>query len=212
MCIVKSELENKVHEIKSLKMLKEETENAIKALELEVIAFLQETEECKTTDKNGKEILQYIGSDYKANLVYSFLRKYRYSIEEYYNIAIFGLIKSAQTYIRSAELRKKYSFPYVAFQYMRAEISNHFKMENSKKRKPEEKVLSLDADYAETEIITAEALTELLENLTDIQRKITEMKLIGYSNKETYLTLEIKPSTYYKELQRIRSAVEKLLY
>lgn len=28
MCIVKSELENKVHEIKSLKMLKEETENA----------------------------------------------------------------------------------------------------------------------------------------------------------------------------------------
>lgn len=65
-CIVKSELENKIHEIKSLKMLKEETENAIKALELEVITFLQETEECKTTDKNGKEVLQYIGSDYKA--------------------------------------------------------------------------------------------------------------------------------------------------
>lgn len=31
-----------------------------------MITFLQETEECKTTDKNGKEILQYIGSDYKA--------------------------------------------------------------------------------------------------------------------------------------------------
>ncbi len=66
MCIVKSELENKIHEIKSLKMLKEETENAIKALEMKVIEFLQETEECKTKDKNGKEILQYIGSDYKA--------------------------------------------------------------------------------------------------------------------------------------------------
>ena len=162
------------------------------------------------------------------NLVYSYLRKYGYSIEEYYNIAIMGLIKSAQAYSRRAELRKKYSFSYVAFQYMRAEISNHFKMESSKKRKPEEKVLSLDADYAETEnlynctdgksyepeneIMVAETLTELLENLTDIQRKITEMKLIGYSNKETYLILEIKPSTYYKELQRIRSAVEKVLY
>lgn len=66
MCIVKSELENKIHEIKSLKMLKEETENAIKALEMEVIEFLQETEECKTKDKNGKEVLQFIGSDYKA--------------------------------------------------------------------------------------------------------------------------------------------------
>lgn len=41
MCIARTELENKVHEIKSLKMLKEETENAIKALELEVITFLQ---------------------------------------------------------------------------------------------------------------------------------------------------------------------------
>lgn len=88
--------------------------------------------------------------------------------------------------------------------------------------------MSLDADYAETqnlynctdgksyepekEIMVAETLTELLENLTDIQRKITEMKLIGHTNKETYLILEIKPSTYYKELQRIRSAVEKVLY
>lgn len=52
--------------IRSLKALREETENAIKALEMEVISFLQETEECRTTDKNGKEILQYIGSDYKA--------------------------------------------------------------------------------------------------------------------------------------------------
>lgn len=33
---------------------------------MEIIEFLQETEECKTKDKNGKEILRYIGSDYKA--------------------------------------------------------------------------------------------------------------------------------------------------
>ena len=65
MCIVKSELENKIHEIKSLKMLKEETENAIKALEMEVIEFLQETEECKTKDKNGKEILQFKSREVK---------------------------------------------------------------------------------------------------------------------------------------------------
>lgn len=44
MCILKSELEKKVQEIRSLKTLREETENAIKALELEVITFLQETE------------------------------------------------------------------------------------------------------------------------------------------------------------------------
>lgn len=66
MCITKKELEKKVEEIRSLKALKEQTEQEIKSLENEVIAFLVETEECKTTDKKGNPILQYIGTDYKA--------------------------------------------------------------------------------------------------------------------------------------------------
>lgn len=44
MCIAKSELENKVNEIRSLKALKEETENALKALEHEVIEYMTENE------------------------------------------------------------------------------------------------------------------------------------------------------------------------
>ncbi len=66
MTVTVQELNKKVAEIKSLKMLKEETEEAIKALENEVISFLQETEECETTDKKGNPIRQYIGTDYKA--------------------------------------------------------------------------------------------------------------------------------------------------
>lgn len=66
MCISKEELNKKVAEIRSLKTLKEETENAIKALENEIINFLEETEECQTTNKKGEPMLQYIGSDYKA--------------------------------------------------------------------------------------------------------------------------------------------------
>ena len=66
MCISKVELDKKVAEIRSLKTLKEETENEIKALENEVISFLEETEECQTTNKKGEPMLQYIGSDYKA--------------------------------------------------------------------------------------------------------------------------------------------------
>jgi len=62
----REELNKKIAEIRSLKALKEETENEIKALENEVIDFLQETEECQTTNKKGEPILQYIGADYKA--------------------------------------------------------------------------------------------------------------------------------------------------
>lgn len=42
MCIKKSELEKRVQELRSLKTLKEETENEIKALEHEVIAYMTE--------------------------------------------------------------------------------------------------------------------------------------------------------------------------
>ena len=40
MCKTKKELESIVKELRSMKALKEETENAIKALELEVIGYL----------------------------------------------------------------------------------------------------------------------------------------------------------------------------
>ena len=39
---------------------KEEVEQNITALEREVITFLQETEDCKTTNKKGKEILSNV--------------------------------------------------------------------------------------------------------------------------------------------------------
>lgn len=68
MCISKEAMNQKMEEIQSLKRLKEETESAISALEREVIDFLTENEEdCKTTNKSGKEILQFVGSVHKAS-------------------------------------------------------------------------------------------------------------------------------------------------
>lgn len=63
MCITRAELNKTVSELKSLKMLKEETEAEIRALENSIIEFLNDTEECETTDKKGKPIRQYIGTD-----------------------------------------------------------------------------------------------------------------------------------------------------
>lgn len=69
MCIAKKELNEKMSEIQSLKKLKEEVEDTIKALEREVIEFLEENEEeCKTTNDKGKEILKFIGNLFTATL------------------------------------------------------------------------------------------------------------------------------------------------
>jgi CHASE3 domain sensor protein len=64
--MTKSELNQQVATLRSLKALKEETEQEIREIEKTIIDFLNETEECEATDKNGKPIRQYIGTDYKA--------------------------------------------------------------------------------------------------------------------------------------------------
>lgn len=158
------------------------------------------------------------------NLIYKFLHKYGYSIDEHYNIAVFGYLKSVQVYHRKEKLKGNYNFSHIAYQYMRAELSNQRKNDSAKKRKPMEIIISLDADYAEAEnihnciggksaedeVLETEALTEIMEILSDIQRKIIALRIDGYSNRETFLFLEIKPSTYYKEMQRIKTELENL--
>lgn len=66
MCMTTNEMNETMEEIKSLKLLKQETEDAIKALERKVIDFLEETEECETIDKNGNTVRKFIGSVHKA--------------------------------------------------------------------------------------------------------------------------------------------------
>lgn len=79
MCIKKVELESKVQELRSLKALKEETENELKAIEREIISYMVEngidteiTDTAKITYKPqsrttlGKEKLtEILGDDLK---------------------------------------------------------------------------------------------------------------------------------------------------
>ena len=49
-------------------------------------------------------------------------------------------------------------------------------------------------DSPESEVVIMERVTELLSSLSDTQRKIVGLKVDGYSSKEIYSALEIKPS------------------
>ncbi len=80
MCIKKSDLESKVKEIRSLKAMKEELENEIKAVELEVINYMTEngldteiTDTAKITYKpqsrttlDKEKLSEILGEDLKS--------------------------------------------------------------------------------------------------------------------------------------------------
>lgn len=155
------------------------------------------------------------------SLVYSFLHRHNYAIEDFYNVVIFGYLRSIQVYNRRKDIQKKYQLAFIAEQYMRAEIANYFRKESSTKRKLTESVLSLDANYTETdnlynlvgsksaevEVLESERFAELLEQFSNQQKDILKLKLEGYNNKEIYLLLEMPSSTFYLELKRIKKVL-----
>ena len=156
------------------------------------------------------------------DMIYKFLQHYRYSMEEFYNIAVFGYLKAVQVYHRNEHLRSQYSFSCIAWKQMQSEISNASRIHNAKKRKPDEKVMSLDAESeviwnipgyksAEEEHMETESLMELLQGLSELQRKIAGMRLAGCSNREIYIYLKIPTSTFYKELSRIKTILKREL-
>ena len=163
-------------------------------------------------------------SEEHHGFVYSFLHRHGYSIEDMYNVCIFGYLKAIQTYNRREDLRKKYQLAFICEQYMRAEAKDHFRVQNAQKRKPTETIISLDANYTETdnlynliggksvedELMESELLEELLENLSEVQRDILKLKLEGYNNKEVYIALEIPSSSFYKEMNRIKVILKDL--
>lgn len=153
-------------------------------------------------------------------IVFAFLRDYGYSAERYYGVCVIGFLKGIQRYCEQSNYQDLF---YLCWNYMRAEMENHFKVERTAKRVPMEKICSLDAEYAETEslynlligksveeeYIEKIQFEEMMENLSEIQRVISEMKMSGFSNKEIFLLLEISSSKYYREINGIKAILEK---
>lgn len=54
MCTTKKELQSKIEELRSMKTLKEETENAIKALEVEIIGYMNTSQLTEEITENAK--------------------------------------------------------------------------------------------------------------------------------------------------------------
>ena len=68
MCMTIKEMNETMEAIQEWKRIKEQAEDNISALNMKVIEFLNETEDCEAVDKNGKPIRKFIGISRKATL------------------------------------------------------------------------------------------------------------------------------------------------
>lgn len=176
-----------------------------------------------TLSKLSEQEKQFAESEH--SLIYAYLHKHGYSIEEYYNIAVFGFLKAVQVYKQRADLQEKYMFSVIAYKYMDAELGNYFRMQNSQKRKTEEPNISLDAENEETDnyynkvgegsaeskAVSWSTVEEFMQRLTDLQTQIVKGKVAGYNNNEIYLSLDLASSTYYREVTRIKKILREVM-
>lgn len=94
----------------------------------------------------------------------------------------------------------------ICWNCMRSEMKSHFKMETAKKRQPAE-IIMAKVSSAEDEVIALEILKSVMENLTIRQQNIITLKMLGYSNIEICLMMEMSKSSYYRELENIRQMI-----
>ena len=183
-----------------------------------------------------KHILHPLTDEQKAfaennhNLVYQFLHRKNYSIEEYYNVVVLDYVMACQMYLEREDLQEKYAFPVIAYMRMNSAISNHFKAKNCQCRKPEQGMESLEqlhdpesgtgkepaADNLDTleKIIQAEQDEDFIENilllLSERQGKIVLYLMDGYKEQEIYKFLGIGRKIYRSDMEEIKDTLEKL--
>lgn len=141
------------------------------------------------------------------DLVYQFLKAHNYSVEDYYNTVVFGYLKGIQKYCRYVGNSEENNLAGICWNCMRSEMKSHFKMETAKTRQPAE-IIMTKVSSAEDEVLVTEILKCVMENLTVRQQNIITLKLLGYSNAEICLMMEMSKSSYYRELESIRQMID----
>ena len=184
-----------------------------------------------------KHVLHPLTEEQKAfaeinhNLLYQFLRRKNYSIEEYYNVVILDYVMACQMYLERNDLQEKYAFPIIAYMRMNSAISNHFKAKNCQCRKSAHGTVSIeqlsDPDVGmgneppsdNLHVLERIAQTEQDEHfiesvlllLPERQGKIVLYLMDGYKEREIYKFLGIGRTIYQSDMKEIRDALENLL-
>ena len=166
------------------------------------------------------------------DIVYQFLKSEKLSIEDYYDVVIFGYLKAVRDYHRK-ESAQRYSFRAVAYRSMKDCVYKHWRAEGTQKRKPEHGIVSLDYDLNDgegKETPLHDLIADRRNGIDDFEtvcmmgnvvdaledggykeaKKILKMLLEGYKETEIRRELQISKAEYRAQMSVIRGTVEHI--
>lgn len=164
--------------------------------------------------------------------LFEFMHYYHLNQEEWYDILIIPYLQAVKKYHVREDLRAKYKFWHVCNLILSKAVFNHNRAMSRQKRKPEGEILSLDftlegdnpfAEYViadlwldrnqdmEKFVLDKVMLENILMGLTDVQGRIFEMLLEGYSKTEIGKQLSISYTVLKEQMEIMKVIVSGYL-
>ena len=169
------------------------------------------------------------------NYLFFYMRKMKLDQEKWYDILIEPYLNAVKKY-HEYETARQYAFSTVLKNMLWTAVQRQLKMERACKRIPEDKLYSLEFTYqgdnpfaeytskaledywidqkqkVEKIVLDKEMLAEILIDLTEVQGKIFEMLLEGYSKKEIGKELSYNYSMLNAEINIIKNITYRNIY
>lgn len=164
--------------------------------------------------------------------LFEFMHFYHMNQEEWYDILIIPYLQAVKKYHVREDLRDNYKFWHVCNLMLSKAVYNHNRAMKRQKRNPGGEILSLDytlqgdnpfSEYkfdelwidskqqVEKIVLDKEMLSEIMLNLNEVQNKIFEMLLEGYTKKEIGNELCITIRMLQVQLNEMRKVVADCL-
>lgn len=158
-------------------------------------------------------------------LVYKFLKDNHLSMDEFYDVIIFGYLRAVKRYLTESALRQ-YKFTTIAWSCMRVDLYNYYKSNRCQKRTAE--VLSIhigigaDSYSLEETVAASDDLMQQLETrllLHDLagkfsgqQMEMVRLKTCGYNLREIARQQKTPMRQVKETLEEVRTALIEMCY
>jgi len=147
------------------------------------------------------------------NLIYYFLHKNNFNID-FYDTAVFGYLKAVRFYLKS---NMEYSFPTIAFKYMKTEICNQYSKNNAVKRKANlvhfDTINEWISNYKINDSSlkgSSDIVKEILNNCdSENEKNVVLLLYLGYTKKQISDVIKINGKRINKILRKIKTKLKQ---
>ncbi len=150
------------------------------------------------------------------DLVYKFLQERHLSVNDYYDIVIFGYLRAVRRYLEEGKLHH-YRFATIAWNCMKIDLINHSKAQSRQKYNTE--TISLqnefgDEDFSSEKIIaTSNDLMSQLETellLHDLAKRVSQQQMDIVRMRSSGYNLQDIANHHNTSIKRIRRLLEEV--